>query len=108
MALQPPDIEYSIQKFVFIQIFMVWPLFFMYMLSNMLFQIIVIKSYRLRKSDLSVNDVKEVWGRNESHWYDIFTLEHFGVEWYLNPLYWALFFSFLQAISHTFEGMYCM
>jgi hypothetical protein len=93
------------QKIVFIQIFMVWPLFFMYMLSNMLFQIIVIRSYWIKKPDLTVKDVTEVWGHNSSHWYDFLTLEHFGVVWYLNPLLWALVFSCFQAISHAFEGM---
>ena len=93
----------ALYKMYLFGIFMVWPLFFIYMLSNMLFQIIVIKSYWVRKSDLTVKDVREEWGIHKSHWYDIFTLEHFGVQWYLNPLLWALFFSCLQAISHTFE-----
>ena len=93
----------ALYKMCLFGIFMAWPLFFMYMLSNLLFQIIVIKSYWVRKSELSVEDVREVWGKHKSHWYDIFTLEHFGVEWYLNPLLWALFFSCLQAISHSFE-----
>ncbi len=85
---------------------MAWPLFFMYMLSNMLFQTIVINSLWARNADLSVADVKKVWGQNSTHWYDCITLAHFGVVWYLNPLLWALVFSFLQAMSHLFEGMY--
>ena len=83
---------------------MVWPLFFMYMLANMLFQIIVINSYWAGSSDLSVNDVREIWGKNSSHWHDFITLAHFGVKWYLNPLLLALVFCALQAMSHLWEG----
>jgi hypothetical protein len=72
----------------------------------MLFQIIVINSLWARDFDLSVADVREVWGQNSTHWSDFITLAHFGVVWYLNPLLWALVFSFLQAMSHLFEGMY--
>ena len=82
---------------------MVWPLFFMYMLSNMLFQIIVINSFRLDESRMTA---EKIWGQNSSHWYDAITLAHFGVVWYLNPLLWALIFGALQAFSHVCEGMY--
>ena len=85
---------------------MVWPLFLMYMLANMLFQIIVINSYWADSSDLTVADVQEIWGQNSTHWYDFITLAHFGVKWYLNPLLWALVFGSLQAVSHIWEGKY--
>jgi hypothetical protein len=69
----------------------------------MLFQIIVINSFRLDESRMTA---EKIWGQNSSHWYDAITLAHFGVVWYLNPLLWALIFGALQAFSHVCEGMY--
>ena len=83
---------------------MVWPLIVIYILANMMFQLIVINSMWIVDSTLTVHDVTSKLGQNSTHWYDFITLQHFGVLWYLHPLVWALVFAFVQALFHICEG----
>ena len=83
---------------------MVWPLIVMYILANMMFQLIVINSMWITNSTFTLRNVTLNWGQNSTHWSDFITLQHFGVVWYFHPLLWALIFSFVQTLCHACEG----
>ena len=79
---------------------MMLPLFVLYILANIYFQLAI------KNSMGNQYPCKECWNHTylDGHiqYYNSFKL----MDWYYNPVLWALIMSFAQALSHMFEREY--
>lgn len=85
-----------LQRAYFMGFFMTGPLFVIYIIANVTFQMAV-------KNSLSNFSCTECWNHTEPYSRVLYFNSFKIIDWYFNPALWVLVFCFLQALSHICE-----